>query len=642
MPSESAIEAARTSHREARAEMVRERRVSRSLLLAALGIVYGDIGTSPLYAFREALRAAPAGIEPRQHTLGCVSLIFWALIIVVTVKYVMIVLRATSQGEGGIVTLTALASDCLRSERWRHMMLTTGLVGIAFFYGDSILTPSISVLSAIEGLQIATPVFEPYVVLLAIAILAVLFVVQHRGTARLGAFLGPVMAAWFALLAISGIVHIARHPEVLRAANPVYALEFLQSAGWSSVFTLGATFLAVTGAEALYADVGHFSKRIVRLNWFFIVLPALVLNYFGQAALVLRRPEAAANPFYSLFHETLLFPVVGLATAATVIASQAVITGAFTLSLQAMQLRLLPRLETRFTSKTHVGQVYVREMNWMLAVAVVLTVATFRSSEALAGAYGLAVATTMVVTTLLASVVALFLWRWPLRMVVLCLGSLLLIDLVFFGANAFKIIEGGWFPLAIGCAAFVIMRTWRQGREAIMQRLAQENGTIEAFWRKMRCDRLPRVPGTAIYLTSSADAAPSALAVQVRHNRCLHRSIVLLTVITERIPRVSRARRVLSKPLRPGLTRVSLRFGFAEAPDVPGALEDSPEFSHIVGDRMISYFTGREIPVPSPRPDLPGWKEPIFLCLTKFSANAADYFCLPPKQVVELATKIEV
>jgi len=643
MPPQSVIEATKASHRETRADMVREQRVrvSGPLPLAALGIVYGDIGTSPLYAFREAMRAAPQEIAFRPHVLGCASLILWALIILVTVKYVVLLLRATNQGEGGIITLTSLASDCMRPERGRRAILTAGIIGIAFFYGDYILTPSISVLSAVEGLQIATPVFEPYVVWIAVAVLAFLFLVQPSGTAPLGAFLGPVMAAWFTLLAFSGVVHVARQPEVLRGVNPLYALGFLQTAGWPAIFVLGAILLAVTGAEALYADVGHFNKRIVRLDWFWRVLPALAINYFGQAALVLRYPEAAANPFFGLFHDALLLPAVGLATAATVIASQAVITGAFTLSLQAMQLRFLRRLETHFTSKRHMGQVYVREMNWILAIAVILTVATFRSSS-LAGAYGVAVATTVVVTTMLASVVAALRWRWPLYVVVPLFGGLLFIDLAFLGASAFKIAGGGWFPLAIGCAAFIVMRTWRLGRDAILRRLAHENGTVEEFWRRMRCDSLPRIPGTAIYLTSSADAAPSALAVQVRHNRCLHSNIVLLTVITERLPCVSNTRRVLCKQLRPGLMRAGVRFGFAERPDVPQALEGSHEFVRIVHDPMTSYFTGREIPVASPRPDLTGWQEPIFLCLTKFSANASDYFCLPARRVVEIAAKIEV
>jgi KUP system potassium uptake protein len=362
MPSQSVIEATKASHRETRADRVREQRVSGPLLLAALGIVYGDIGTSPLYAFREAMRAAPQEIAFRTHVLGCASLILWALIIVVTVKCVALLLRATNQGEGGIITLTSLASDCMRSERGRRAVLTAGIIGIAFFYGDCILTPSISVLSAVEGLKIATPIFEPYVVLIAIAVLAFLFLVQPNGTARLGAFLGPVMAAWFTLLTFSGVVHVARQPDVLSVVNPLYALRFLQTAGWPAMFVLGAILLAVTGAEALYADVGHFNKRIMRLDWFWMVLPALAINYFGQAALVLRYPEAAANPFFGLFHDALLWPAVGLATAATIIASQAVITGAFTLSLQAMLLRLLPRLETHFTSKRHMGQVYVREM----------------------------------------------------------------------------------------------------------------------------------------------------------------------------------------------------------------------------------------------------------------------------------------
>ncbi len=620
-----------------------EPKLSRASLLGALGIVYGDIGTSPIYAFRELLRSiGESGGGHPDHVLGILSLIFWALILIVTIKYVIIVLRATNEGEGGIMALTALAADALPGGRWREAALTLGLVGVALFYGDCVLTPAISVLSAVEGLKIATPIFEPYVVSISAGILAALFLVQSRGTARIGKVFGPIVALWFAVLAVSGIYHIAQRPDVLVALHPRYALDTLQSLGWWSFFVLGSVFLAVTGGEALYADVGHFSKRIIRVDWFYLVLPALTLNYFGQGALVLADPEAAESPFFLQFHGVFLYPVVALATAATVIASQAVITGAFTLSQQAMVLRFLPRLETRYTSKTHAGQIYVPQINWLLAIAVLALVLNFRSSEALASAYGIAVVTTMLCTTLLVSAVAYRRWDWPGIAVVAVTALFLVIDGSFFSANLLKVFDGGWIPLMVGLAFYIVMRTWQQGRSAILEKQGAENAPLRAFWERMNCKELPRVPGIAIYLTSRNDAAPSALVQNIKHNKCLHETVVLLTVLTERHPRVLGSRLVLSQELEQGFRRVTLRFGFAEKPHVPKALREVTGLGFTLDGDNASYFIGREIPIASSRPDLASWQEPIFLFLTKNAGNAADFFHIAPEKVVELGTQIEV
>ena len=617
---------------------------SSAALLGALGIVFGDIGTSPLYAFRDSLTSITehGGQLTPDHVLGVVSLIFWSLIMVVTVKYVLIVLRATNEGEGGIMALTALAADSLNPGRWREAALAAGLVGVALFYGDCILTPAVSVLSAVEGLNKATPVFEPYVVPISAVILAALFIVQSRGTARIGKVFGPILSLWFAVLALSGLYHIFDQPGVLAALHPGYAAAAIGKLGFSSFYVLGAVFLAVTGGEALYADVGHFSKRVVQIDWFYFVLPALTLNYLGQGALVLSTPSAAASPFFTQFHEWLIYPVVILATAATVIASQAVITGAFTLSQQAMVLRFLPRLETRYTSNVHAGQIYVPQINWLLAIAVLTLVLTFKSSQALTSAYGIAVVTTMLTTTFLVATVAYCRWGWPMPLVVGIMGLLFVMDLSFFGANLLKVFDGGWVPILVGIFLFMVMYTWQQGRSAILTKQGAENSPLVAFWRRMNCANLVRVSGTAIYLTSRNDAAPSALVQNIKHNKCLHETVILLTVVTERHPRVLGSRLVLSEELEQGFRRVTLRFGFAEKPDVPSALRELTGLGFVLDEEQTSYFIGREIPIASSRPDLSAWQEPIFRFLTKNAGNAADFFHIAPDKVVELGTQMEM
>ncbi len=615
-------------------------------LIGALGVVFGDIGTSPLYAFKEALKSAE-GIEAlRPIVFGCVSLVFWALIIVVSIKYVLVVMRATNDGEGGIMALTALSATSLKSERWREAAILCGLLGAALFYGDCIITPAISVLSAVEGLEIATPVFKPYIVPISASILAGLFILQSDGTARIGKLFGPVMLVWFTVIGGAGLVHVLKRPEILEAINPVYGLDLITEHGWIGFHVLGSVFLVLTGAEALYADEGHFKGEIIRFDWFMVVLPGLLLNYFGQGSLILDNPVAASNPFYLMFPSWALYPAVGLATAATVIASQAVISGAFTMTQQAMLLGFMPRMEIRFTSRTEASQIYVPQINWLLAVAVIGLVLGFKSSDALAGAYGVAVSTTMLATTLLVAVVARHIWHWSPALTGSVILVFFVIDAAFFGANLVKIFEGGYIPILAGAAIFAAMTTWHRGRMALFDRIARDNPPLEAFWTEMQCDRLPRVPGVAIYLTSRGDRVPPSLKLNVKHNKCLHETVVLMTVITDRVPRVPRSKRVVSEPLDHGFIRVTLRYGFAETPNVPrtlrGAIERKVNLGFEMNGKGVSYFVGRAIPVASARPDLPSWREPIFIFLMKNSTTASNFFCIPPEQVVELGTFVEV
>jgi len=468
-----------------------------------------------------------------------------------------------------------------------------------------------------------------------------LFVVQSRGSERIGAYFGPIMALWFAVLAIAGLVQVVRDPSVLAALNPLHAIGFLASHGWIGFLALGSVFLAMTGAEALYADMGHFGRSPIRLDWFVFVLPALVLNYFGQGALVLSHPEALDSPFYHLFPDWALYPIVLLATAATVIASQAVISGAFSLSQQAMQLSLMPRLDVRQTSAEAIGQVYVPQINWLLMVCVIGLVLAFGSSDNLAAAYGIAVAGTMVITTGLLAVVARRLWRWSLPVTVAVIGFFLVVDLTFFAANAVKILQGGWFPLLIGAVVFTLMSTWRRGRQIVLERTSEDNLPLKQFIAQLDASKLPRVAGTAVYLATRRETAPYALTDNLKHNKVLHDRIVLLTVVTERVPYVVEAERMTLEPLEKGFMQMALRFGFAEAPAVPAALEaHRAEFPIDIAD--TSFFLGRETPVPTVRPDLPVWREKLYAFMTRNAVSAPDYYQIPPKRVVELGTQVEL
>ena len=610
------------------------------LLVAALGVVFGDIGTSPIYAFRESLRAA-GGVEAQATVLGIMSLVFWAVVLVVALKYVVFVMRADNQGEGGTMALISLALPA--AGRLRTVLLAIGLGGASLFFGDAMITPAISVLSAIEGLQIATPVFRPYVVPVAAVVLIALFVIQSRGSGRVGRLFGPVMAAWFVVLGLAGITHVLTQPGVLVSLDPRYALAYLGRADSWVVFTvLGSVFLALTGGEALYADMGQFGRRAIRIDWFALVMPALVLNYLGQGALVLADPSTAANPFFLMFPGWLLIPLVGLTTAATVIASQAVISGAFTLVQQAIQLGAIPRLEVRQTSEESAGQVYVPYINWLLVAAVLGLVFGFRSSDALANAYGIAVAGDMLVTSVLVATVARGVWRWPLHLLLPVAGLFLALDLTFVSANLHKIPDGGWFPLIVGAAALSLMLIWRRGRAVALAHRSADAMPLDAFLTSLAQPGAPvRVPGTAVYLTTQHDLVPSALALNLKHNGVLHERLVLLKVTTERAPRVSETARVVVEELSTGIRRVELRFGFAEKPDVPAALQAHAEE---VGcdPATASFFLGREVPVPSLRPEVPLWQERIYAFMVRNAVSAPDYFLIPPQRVIELGTRVEI
>ena len=611
-----------------------------AVLLGALGVVYGDIGTSPLYAFRESLKSA--GGPSEGAVLGILSLIFWALMIVVALKYVLFVMRADNQGEGGIMALLALALPEVHGKARQKALLVIGVAGAALLYGDGIITPAISVLSAVEGLSVATPLFETYVVPIALVVLVGLFSVQSYGSGRIGSPFGMVMAVWFIALALAGIWHIIQQPGVLVALNPVYALRYLFAGGGLTAFVvLGSVFLAVTGAEALYADMGHFGRDAIRVDWFGLVLPALALNYFGQGALVLANPETAANPFFLMFPSWTLYPVVALATAATVIASQALISGAFTLSQQATLLGLLPRLEIRQTSRTEIGQVYVPQINWLLAFGVVILVLTFRTSDALANAYGIAVVSTMIATTVLVGVVAHHRWGWSLPLTFGVTGVLLVVDLAFLAANAPKVAHGGWFPLLIGAVIFGLMMTWRRGRTAVVEQIGEDNETLPDFLQSLDPGQYPRVGGTAVYMTSRRDTVPSALALNLHHNKVLHERVVLLNVQIQRIPFVDERHRIEVTALVKGFVAVAVRFGFFEKPDVLAALaQHADQFPFDL--KVTSFFLGRELPIPTIKPELPHWQAVLYGFLTRNAVSAPEYYLIPTERVVELGTRVEL
>ncbi|HZM11796.1 MAG TPA: potassium transporter Kup [Candidatus Limnocylindrales bacterium] len=618
------------------------------MLLAALGVVYGDIGTSPLYAFRESLKSAGGSVAATEAAvLGILSLIVWTLVIVVTLKYVLFVMRADNQGEGGIMALLALALPEVSEKGTRKFLLVVGVGGAALLYGDGMITPAISVLSAVEGLSFATTFFEPYIVPITLVILIALFAVQSYGSGPIGRLFGPIMAIWFLTLGLAGFWHILAQPSVLAALNPAHAISFLGGNGWTAVIVLGSVFLVVTGAEALYADMGHFGRRVIRVDWFILVLPALALNYFGQGALVLANPQAAANPFFLMFPSWLLYPIVVLATAATVIASQALISGAFTLSQQATLLGLLPRLEIRQTSSSAIGQVYVPQINWLLAGSVVALVLGFRTSGALANAYGIAVVSTMIATTVLAGVVAHHRWGWSLPLVLTVTGAFLIIDLIFLVANAPKIPHGGWFPLIAGALIFTIMMTWRRGRKVVLERLEEDQAKLSEFFEKLDDRQLPRVKGTAVYLSARRDTVPSALALNLRHNKVLHDRVLLLNVEVLRVPFVTEKSRVVIEALPKGFLGVTVRFGFYEKLDVLDALNRHTKAARGDGSFTFelaetTFFLGREVPVPTVRPDLSGWQTAIYTFLTRNAVSAPEYYLIPTENVVELGTRVEI
>jgi KUP system potassium uptake protein len=616
-----------------------------ALSLLALGVVFGDIGTSPLYALKQTFNPQ-YGIElTQQNIIGGCSAIFWALMIVVSLKYVTLMMRADNKDEGGILALLALAITAVRNNpRLALPIMLMGLTGLSLFYGDAVLTPAISVLSAIEGLQVGTAAFEPYVVPLSIVVLIALFAFQRHGTEVVGALFGPICLLWFLALAVVGIVHIFQHPVVLHALNPAYALHFVTAHGFRSFLVLGAVVLAVTGAEALYADMGHFGKVPIRIAWFDVVLPALVLNYFGQGALLIASPQAITNPFYLAFPGWALYPMVALATAATVIASQATISGAYSLTRQAIQLGYLPRLNVLHTSTKTIGQIYMPAINWTLFTAVMVAVIGFGSSSDLASAYGVAVVGTMVVDTILAFFVVRFRWHYNLALCIIATGFFFVVDASFFSATLFKVTEGGWFPLVIGTVMLTIMLTWRRGREILLGRLRTSSVPLGPFLESLFFQPPTRIPGTAVFLTATPDAVPHALLHNLAHNKVLHERVVFLTVTIEDVPWVSMEERVRVESLEHSCFRVMIHFGFKNSPDVPAALELCKDAGLEFNLLETSFFLSREKVIPTVRTDtgMALWRERLFATIARNARSAVDYFNLPPNRVIELGTQVEI
>jgi KUP system potassium uptake protein len=613
-----------------------------ALTLGSVGVVYGDIGTSPLYAFREAAAAAAgdAGMVSREVVLGVLSMILWALIVVVTIKYVLILLRADNNGEGGTLSLTALAFRAIG--RRTPIVLLLGIIGASMFLGDSVITPAISVLSAVEGLKLATPAFEHFVVPLTIAILIALFAVQRRGTARVAFYFGPIMVVWFVCIAIAGLLHISDDPRVFAAVNPYYAVSFLAQHGHIGLVTLGAVFLAVTGGEALYADLGHFGRRPIKLAWFGLVLPALLLNYFGQGAMVLRDPSAIDNPFYKMLPEMFLLPMVVLATAATVIASQAVITGAYSLTYQAIQLGLLPRLAILHTSEAHFGQIYIPRVNTALLAGVLLLVLMFRTSSQLASAYGIAVTTTMVVDGVLGFIVIWKLWKWKWWSAALLIVPLVIVDATFLSANLLKLFEGAWAPLLFGSAMVMLILTWQRGSRILVQKTRRIEVPIDALIRSLEKRPPHLVPGTAVFLTSDPDFAPASLLHNLKHNKVLHEQNIILTIVTADTPRTDEDERVQITPISERFTRVALRFGFMESPNVPKALAVARKQGLHFDIMSTSFFLSRRSLKPSPHSGMPGWQDRLFIGLARSANDATDFFQIPTGRVVEVGTQVAV
>jgi KUP system potassium uptake protein len=612
------------------------------LTLGSLGVVYGDIGTSPLYALREAVAAAaePGATASEPAVLGVLSLIIWALLLVVTAKYVLILLRLDNNGEGGTLALMALAQRAMGPAGVIVFLL--GVSSAALFYGDAIITPAISVLSAIEGLKIVAPGFDPYVVPLTMAILVGLFLVQSRGTARVAAFFGPVMAVWFVVLAIGGLVHLAANPGVLRALNPLYGVTFLASHGMIGLVALGAVFLAVTGAEALYADLGHFGRKPIQIAWTGFVLPALALNYLGQGALVLADPKTLENPFFLLYPDWAHLPMVLLATAATVIASQAVITGAYSLTRQAIGLGLLPRLEVRHTSEALAGQIFMPRVNAMLLVAVLLLVAMFRSSSALASAYGIAVTGTMLVDSTMGLIVIWRHWHWSPPAAAGLMLPFQIIELTFLAANLLKILDGGWVPLAFAGLLMTIMYTWRRGTRLLFDKTRRQEMSLDSLVAMLERKPPQIVPGTAVFLTSDPESAPTALLHSLKHYKVLHEKNVILTVETANTPRVPTAERVRIEPVGKTFSRVWLRFGFMQTPNVPRALVVARKLGWQFDIMSTSFFLSRRSLRPAAHSGMPRWQDRLFIRLARTANDATDYFKIPTGRVVEVGTQVTI
>ena len=613
------------------------------LTLAALGVVYGDIGTSPLYAAKETFNPDHGIPLNTANVLGGLSAIFWSLMIVVSLKYVILIMRADNKGEGGIMALLALASSAVKNHpRLYAPIMLLGVFGASLFYGDAVLTPAISVLSAVEGLEIGTAAFKPYVVPIAVGVVIGLFALQRQGTSLVGKLFGPVAVIWFLAIAALGIRGIASAPDVLWALNPLHAFDFVTQHGWSSFVVLGAVLLAFTGAEALYADMGHFGKAPIRIAWFGLVFPALVLNYFGQGALLINNPKALDNPFYLLAPDWALYPMVALATAATVIASQATISGTYSLTKQAIQLDYLPRMDVTQTSAREIGQIYVRGANWVLLFVIIVAVIGFGSSTRLASAYGVAVTGTMLVTTILTFFVIRFAWRYNLFLSIAATGFFVVIDAAFFSSSLLKIVEGGWFPLALGAIVFTMMTTWHRGREIAMA-VQKETGTsLESFLGSLTAQPPSRVSGTAIFMAGNSNAIPRALLRNFACNKVLHERVVLLTVLIREIPWVAPSERIEVKVLGHGFHRVIINFGFMDRPDVSQALDLCQPRGLALEPLQTWFLLSRATVIPTPGTGMAMWRERLFAAMARHARTAGDYFNIPSGQVIELGTKIEI
>ncbi len=619
-----------------------DRKLSTAALIGVLGVVYGDIGTSPLYALKASIQHfADDGVE-RWEILGLLSLIFWALILTVTIKYVVFILRADNRGEGGILALMALAQRHCATPRGRYLVALVGITGAALFFGDGIITPAISVLSAVEGLKVISPALEDAVVPIALGILLALFLVQWRGTGSMGAIFGPVCAVWFGVLGLLGLIEVVQEPAVLAALSPHYAIEFCAHYRLAAFIAFGSVVLAVTGAEALYADMGHFGRRPIVLAWLAFVLPALMLNYLGQGALLLSDPEAIENPFFLLAPEWFRLPLVVLATAATIIASQAMISGAYSIARQCVQMGFLPRLEVKHTSATEQGQIYMPQVNMMLLIGVLILVLEFKTSDSLAAAYGLAVTGTFLCTSTLAVIVFRRMFGWPLWLVIAVFAPLWLLDAAYFISTALKIPEGGYVPLVLGIALFLLMLTWKQGRELLFARFRQDSLPLKSFLARLPQSRTTRVPGIAVFMTGQADFVPGALLHNLKHNKVLHERVLFVTVLNEDIPRIAvDARREVTE-LAPNIHRVILRYGFQESPHVPQELERLRDIGIPFEPMQTSYFLGRETVVAAAVPKMSRWRQWLFTILSRNSVPATEFFRIPSDRVVELGVRVAI
>ena len=613
-----------------------------ALTLGAIGVVYGDIGTSPLYAFKEVFASGHVPINA-DNILGVLSLFFWTLTTIVSIKYVLLIMRADNHGEGGLMALLALASQSIGNDaKLRSIMLVVGVFGVALFFGDGVITPAISVLSAVEGLEIVTPAAKAYVVPISLVVLVLLFALQRRGTASIGQFFGPIMVAWFGVLAVAGVVQIAQNPHVLVAASPTFAIAFAYDNFHIAFITLGAVFLCVTGAEALYADMGHFGKQPIRLAWFGLAMPALLLNYFGQGALVLGNPQAAENPFFLMFPEWALLPMVVLATAATVIASQALISGAYSATKQTIQLGFLPRLSILHTSVKNTGQIYIPAVNWALLMGVVIAVVFFGSSSALAAAYGISVSLVMLITTLLTYFVIRYGWGYSLPVCILATGFLFIVDAAFFASNSLKIVQGGWFPLAMALLLYIVMATWKEGRHLLNKALRADAIDIRSFLEAIFVSPPVRVDGTAVFLTAEPGTVPNALLHNLKHNKVLHANNLFVTVRSHEVPWIGLDKRVEIEPLGHDCWQVTVHYGFKNDPDLPKALRELRGRGCEIHDMTTSYFLSRDIVIPTLGSGMAPWREKLFAQMHHNASGAAAFLNLPNNSVVELGSKIEI